>query len=64
MRKITRYLVVTERSAHEFEDVVRDNIEIGWQPYGSVNHIRWPHEHGTGYYEQYTQAMVEYEGGE
>ena len=64
MRKITHYLVVAEKSAHVFEDVVCENIELGWQPYGSFQHIRWPHEYGAGYYEQYTQTMVKYEGDE
>ena len=60
MSEITRYIVVAEPTKWTFEDVMNENIELGWQPYGSLCHHEWP-EDGS---ERYVQPMVKYDEGE
>lgn len=60
MSEITRYIVVAEPTKWKFEDVMNENIELGWQPYGSLCHHEWAHD-GS---ERYVQPMVKYDEGE
>lgn len=64
MRNITHYLVVTESKQAVFEAAMLTFIQLGWQPYGNVQHIKRPFDDGSGYQEQYMQAIVRYDGGE
>jgi hypothetical protein len=64
MRRITRYIIIREPTQWQFEDVMRENIELGWQPYGSVCHENWPYDDGSGYQEEFIQPMVKYDGDE
>lgn len=61
MRKIIDYLIVAKPTEWEFEGDVQENISLGWQPFGSFFHHKWPDDK-KGYKEEYIQAMVMYEG--
>jgi hypothetical protein len=61
MKKIKDYMLVAKTTQWEFEADVSENIELGWQPFGSFFHHKWPDDE-KGYKEEYIQAMVLYEG--
>jgi len=62
--KITEYAVVEELTVRNLELIVKEHIELGWQPLGGVSI-----SHGLAYREDcedtieqyyYAQAMVKY----
>jgi|13_taG_2_1085334.scaffolds.fasta_scaffold01160_9 hypothetical protein len=62
MRRITNYIIIREPTRWQFEDVMRENIELGWQPYGSLCYQVTPFLDGSGYREELIQPMVKYDG--
>ncbi len=63
MRRIIDYIIVAEPTKWQFEGDVAESIRLGWQPFGSFFHHKWPDKE-KGYKEEYIQAMVLYEGDE
>jgi hypothetical protein len=66
MARIKDYVVITStKGLDSFEELIKQNIQRGWQPHGGVAIINPPVESPDGTVvkpEAFAQAMVLYEG--